>query len=1190
MAQELIIGYTGDKDYTLYGKLSDGTPIYKRNPQKQVPAKPVFEKKRVDEVISKYNLITETKISQTSGYNSFLQKIDNPEPVREVRSYVEDKPKVVVETPFYFTKDVKKDTQHISDTNMYASVFANRDKKEREQQKKIDELRELQKQRVDEKERIKDSNREKCIDLINEKLEIDSKKRSSIRDSLVNASNEILSKYFPAEKSKIIKLEQPKVDVVLPEPVKSPIISILDAYRSARENVQLNEEIYQKHVDRAVERYYEKLTATATVSSDVPDTVSSYLNSTSGTVIHVATIPPTEYMQPLSEKEERDQLREQIKQELLSDHIKKVNEQSQLSVEVPDYFKKGAEIELESNIEPVEYLDPLKEEEQLIVDHEAGITQIREKHKEIIETELEERKKSCQSYIRQVAFLNEQESNRLKRLEGEIDNAQVVLREEYSKFLVEQNVSEDFYDPIHEYEAEASEGNAFIVVTDKTTGERVNFKYVGRLSEFKLSGYKLKIFSISRKGTDREYISHNFTTYDLRDMSKIKSETFAFTKWDSTLLSESDKPAAEYATGASATLPPFRYGQLTWAYYQNANAQSFLTNIDHELLVSELDTTTSELHLIASAGDFTNLYLARAWGSEGKFTVDWAAVSATVGESYTRAVPGVDFTPASGTVTWQDGDTSYKPLTGIKILEDYESSSIGRRFDIQLGNITAYTYAVSSIGSVRQVNQVIDANNAQNFGANVGMSSTLSAMILPKHHGVFAFTTGVGSATDIGLRGWSSSQFGDATLSANAPGGILGGIITLGVERLSGTYGTVTVRCLVSSGMPPGTGLYDFSINDPHEGYSGTGAFNYASENPETEVSWNSPMINGSTYNEDSLSGQLQTLTWVHGESGVKYINLEHSLAQPYGFSENVDYPKIWYAVYLTFDTSTQMGISATGPGVNSTRVPTPCAAIINASHGRSDNPHNIDAVNTTRRGAMPKPFWVAIDTDNIDRYPRFFTFNITMNPGYGTPAVGNILIYNSLGVNSTNTYVEPTTSISFSARSHGTHSINIPASLITPTSKYIIVYEKVVESVLTKDWRFGTVELGGSINTTLPNTAQRNISAHIIEFTSSLSAIVPPSEYPYRFAYMVHAGLTLYNFGYHQGYNAGGVIGAGTRYVVFESNPGLYYLSQGFGAPMVNGDLIFVDILTTYNVENSLPVYSVTIPYSGGSFTSIFN
>lgn len=1186
MAQELIIGYTGDKDYTLYGKLSDGTPIYKRNPQKQVPAKPVFEKKRVDEVISKYNLITETKISQTSGYNSFLQKIDNPEPVREVRSYVEDKPKVVVETPFYFTKDVKKDTQHISDTNMYASVFANRDKKEREQQKKIDELRELQKQRVDEKERIKDSNREKCIDLINEKLEIDSKKRSSIRDSLVNASNEILSKYFPAEKSKIIKLEQPKVDVVLPEPVKSPIISILDAYRSARENVQLNEEIYQKHVDRAVERYYEKLTATATVSSDVPDTVSSYLNSTSGTVIHVATIPPTEYMQPLSEKEERDQLREQIKQELLSDHIKKVNEQSQLSVEVPDYFKKGAEIELESNIEPVEYLDPLKEEEQLIVDHEAGITQIREKHKEIIETELEERKKSCQSYIRQVAFLNEQESNRLKRLEGEIDNAQVVLREEYSKFLVEQNVSEDFYDPIHEYEAEASEGNAFIVVTDKTTGERVNFKYVGRLSEFKLSGYKLKIFSISRKGTDREYISHNFTTYDLRDMSKIKSETFTFTKWDSTLLSESDKPAAEYATGASATLPPLRYGQLTWAYYQNANAQSFLTNIDHELLVSELDTTTSELHLIASAGDFTNLYLARAWRSEGKFTVDWAAVSATVGESYTRAVPGVDFTPASGTVTWQDGDTSYKPLTGIKILEDYESSSIGRRFDIQLGNITAYTYAVSSIGSVRQVNQVIDANNAQNFGANVGMSSTLSAMILPKHHGSFTFTAGIGSATDVGLQGWSSNLFGNDRLSAYAPGGNLGGIITLGIERLSGTYGDVTIRCLLSASIPPFAGSNDFKIGSVVEGYDGSGAFNYPSEHGNAEVAWRSPTVNGSTYNEDSLSGQLQTLTWAHGESGIKYIYLQHLLNQPYGFSEEIaNYPRVWYSVYLTFDTNTVMGLSATGnDNVNSTKMPTPCAAIIDASHGRADNTHNIYAANTDRLGSSVHPYWIAIDSDNINRYPRFFTFNITMNPGYGTPTVGNILIYNSLGVNSNNTYVSPTTSISFSARSHGTHSISVPAALIAPTSRYIIVYEKTVENVLIKDWRFGTVGLGGSINTTLPNTAQRNINAHIIEFTSSLSAIVPPGQGPYYTAQIASAW-------HNQGYNFETVIGAGTRYVVFESiADGVNCLSQGFGCPMVDGEGIFVNILTTYNAQNVLPAYSVTIPYSGGSFTSIFN
>ena len=1185
MDQEIIVGYTDNKNYVLHGKLADGTPVYKFAPS-VVRTQPLFEKKNVDKVIAKYNTTTELKTYDTSEYVKIVEddtayKI-NPKYANVEPTY---KPKTSIDQSQNYEPLQKLPTVNAS---KYVDVFNKKALEEDQRRQQIDQQRQKREQKILDGVSIKQKN----ISAYQQQMDCDNKLRSEhnivINEFVQKASIALLSNYYPVAVPIVVR-EPVKPVYVIPDTVNSTAVSIIDAYRKTKEVESRNAQIATERADNTINSYYNSILASENSKKAEPvvDTVSNYLTPPVSLPRELtSTTEPVEYISENVKGDEKEKLKDQVKAELLKEHKAKVEAvEEYVNTDSPYYVaaKPGAEL---VGSEPSTYLSLLESEERKDGDKERARLDRLEQHAAVLENELNEKMVSAQSYIRQVAFLNDQETKKLRLIEEEVDKAQLSLADEYSKLLVEQVPDNDFYDPQHDYEAIAKEGEPSITIRDNTSDKSVEFKYSGKLSSFKLSGYKLKIFSVTRKSGNAEgYISHNFVTYDLRDMSKIKTETYSFTKWDSHLLSEGSRASTSLGADSGPNPEVYNYGQLVWAYYTSPVPVTFLRNSQHPMSVSEVDTTnTAELHLVPSAGNFNNLYLGRVFNSVGSFSVDWISVSASVGASNTRALPGVDFVPASGTLTWLDGDSSYKELTGIIILENYESESIARRFDIQIANIRANTYGISSIGSVRQISESIDAANAQYFGTQFNMDAVLSAAILPKHHGVFAFTTGVGSATDIGLRGWSSSQFGDATLSAYAPGGNLGGIITLGIERLSGTYGDVTIRCLLSASIPPFAGSNDFKIGSGVEGYNGSGAFNYPSEHGNAEVAWRSPTVNGSTYNEDSLSGQLQTLTWVHGESGVKYINLEHSLAQPYGFSETVDYPKIWYAVYLTFDTSTQMGISATGPGVNSTRVPTPCAAIINASHGRSDNPHNIDAVNTTRRGAMPKPFWVAIDTDNIDRYPRFFTFNITMNPGYGTPTVGNILIYNSLGVNSNNTYVSPTTSISFSARSHGSHSIPIPADLITPTSRYIVVYEKVVGSVLTKDWRFGTVELGESINTTLPNTAQRNISAHIIEFTSSLSAIVPPGQSPYYTAYISS------EMSYNQGYNVETVIGAGTRYVVFESIAGTYWLAQGFGAAMVNGDPIFVNILTTYNAENLLPVYSDTIPYSGGSFTSIFN
>jgi hypothetical protein len=162
----------------------------------------------------------------------------------------------------------------------------------------------------------------------------------------------------------------------------------------------------------------------------------------------------------------------------------------------------------------------------------------------------------------------------------------------------------------------------------------------------------------------------------------------------------------------------------------------------------------------------------------------------------------------------------------------------------------------------------------------------------------------------------------------------------------------------------------------------GSGGYNYAQEASDSEVSIVSSA--GVTYTNDPLSASLQTLTWAHGEAGIKYIKLYHSALGDNMEKQYRDWPEVvtdiyrWYAVYLTFDHSLQMGLSASTTSIDTswrygnTIVPTACATIANLSHGRGTNSHNTD-LNTAFKGGSATPFFVGIsgfqDSSNRDNY-----------------------------------------------------------------------------------------------------------------------------------------------------------------------------------------------------------------------------
>jgi uncharacterized delta-60 repeat protein/uncharacterized repeat protein (TIGR01451 family) len=92
-----------------------------------------------------------------------------------------------------------------------------------------------------------------------------------------------------------------------------------------------------------------------------------------------------------------------------------------------------------------------------------------------------------------------------------------------------------------------------------------------------------------------------------------------------------------------------------------AGTAAILTIIDNELIHGSLSFSAPNYSVVESNLTVT-LSVARSFGNLGPITVDYATRDGT-------ALAGSDYTAATGTLTWNDGDFSPKPLT-VTILND----------------------------------------------------------------------------------------------------------------------------------------------------------------------------------------------------------------------------------------------------------------------------------------------------------------------------------------------------------------------------------------------------------------------------------------------------------------------------------------------------------------------------------------
>lgn len=225
---------------------------------------------------------------------------------------------------------------------------------------------------------------------------------------------------------------------------------------------------------------------------------------------------------------------------------------------VLDYIKSASSDSIveSSSVSVDEYLGLFKVEQQRQEEEEERLKAIQDSVQDRIDREDDRRSKSAEKYQLYLESVEQSEKGRVHEFEALIQEREKELLQAYDQLLASQPIIE-FYTKGADYKIKSDITTKTVTVTNKDTGNERVFNYLGDLQETKISGYKLRIYSIVRSDKegygivkeDYSYMTHRHMTYDLRNGNSIKRETFIVSKLDPASVTSEDPEA--YSDGYS---------------------------------------------------------------------------------------------------------------------------------------------------------------------------------------------------------------------------------------------------------------------------------------------------------------------------------------------------------------------------------------------------------------------------------------------------------------------------------------------------------------------------------------------------------------------------------------------------------------------------------------------------------------
>lgn len=154
---KIILEHTDDENYEFYGRLADGTPVYKYNPPPPTPKGPTH-KEKTQKLIAEYNKSVEIKDNGTSKFLEPFEKEEEKRIEKETRTVIreskapppkENAPDNYGVLDYYKQLNQQKEETSDVETNEYLELFHTQDKEDKIHKEKLEQLNEQRQKKID---------------------------------------------------------------------------------------------------------------------------------------------------------------------------------------------------------------------------------------------------------------------------------------------------------------------------------------------------------------------------------------------------------------------------------------------------------------------------------------------------------------------------------------------------------------------------------------------------------------------------------------------------------------------------------------------------------------------------------------------------------------------------------------------------------------------------------------------------------------------------------------------------------------------------------------------------------------------------------------------------------------------------------------------------------------------------------
>ena len=584
----IIVGHTDDPNYKPVGHLADGTPVFRYDP---IPEKKAVVNQKIINEFNKSVDIADTetqKLLEKFKWDELKEDEQNKLKQRISKGYVE----VFNETKPNLTKKEKSVWNDIVDSNYgqlseYTDDIKRLEPKEdkKKKPKVVKEKSKQSKKKKPKKRARKNTKPDVKVDTSHYTEQFTADKdvveeeikpvEPEVKDTTEKSNKTLIESYYDSkEKEREIKERSDSEDVSMsiadyyrksleqkregdteilgyfddPEDSKLPVTedtteyldSVVDKDRKQSAKDKERQERKEKNKIEESERESTDIFAEDVEYIDREEVeTSTYLElfNTEEKQQQEQEEKIVEQRKAVQKREEKEEKDKKQKQEKAKDRAKKAKKKTEEKKKARDKVITEQTIELQKDyfrdlLEKKYASDEIVEREYNLIKRELEVERLAKRDAAIL-------------YLEQSRLLSEKQLAILREYEKNIAATKELIKSTYDPLLEEMDslsfdtITRGVDDEFDDHTINVNMSSKTVTVIEKESNKSYTFEYRGSLSSYKIDGYQLQLYSISKDPSDYIdpsspgwFMTHFYTTYDLRTGEAIEKDSHSIVKFD----------------------------------------------------------------------------------------------------------------------------------------------------------------------------------------------------------------------------------------------------------------------------------------------------------------------------------------------------------------------------------------------------------------------------------------------------------------------------------------------------------------------------------------------------------------------------------------------------------------------------------------------------------------------------------